>query len=94
MLTPSSPNPPSEGEINDIAAIKENQTNGSQVTQIKETISTDSTKLNPSGTITETIVGNEITTVIQEVIAGITYQQTIVENYDTGVTTYSSWTAL
>lgn len=49
---------------------------------------------NPSGTISEIIVGNVITTTIQEVINSITYTQTIVEDYDTGITTYTEWTVL
>lgn len=46
---------------------------------------------NPSETITETLVGSVLTTVIQKVISGTTYTKTIVENYTTGVTTETAW---
>ena len=46
---------------------------------------------NPSVTVTETTLGDEITTVIEKVVGSTTYTKTIVENTATGVTTISAW---
>lgn len=73
------------------AATSANQTNGNQITQIKETAPTDATKNNPSYTVTKTFASPVLTTVIQKVISGTTYTKTIVKNTSTGVETITAW---
>lgn len=52
---------------------------------------TPTSTLNPSETITETLVGSVLTTVIQKTIGATVYTKTIVENFTTGVTTITQW---
>ena len=47
---------------------------------------------NPSEVITETVVSNVLTTVIVKTISGTNYTKTIVEDFNTGITTESAWT--
>lgn len=67
------------------------QTDGSQKTQIVETLPTDSTKLNPSQVITPVTVGDVTTTTIVKTINGVNYVKTIEKNNLTGVVTISVW---
>jgi len=71
-----------------------NQTNGTQVAQIQEKEPTDTTHLNPSLFITESVLGTVTTTTIQKTIGGDVYQQTIKEDSSNNSVTVSSWSEL
>lgn len=64
---------------------------GSQKTQIVETIPTDSTKLNPSVSITEVVVGTVTTKTIVKTIGTDTYTKTVVTDSSDNSVTISSW---
>lgn len=71
------------------AATSANQTNGTQVTKIKETAPTDSTKVNGSYVLTRN--GSGYITSIAQTIGTTTYTKTItrdVNNYITGISTW------
>jgi hypothetical protein len=72
-------------------ATSDNQTNGSQKTQIVETIPTDSTKLNGSVAITEVIVGTVTTKTIVKTIGSTTYTKTVATDSSDNSVTISSW---
>jgi hypothetical protein len=72
-------------------ATSDNQTNGSQKTQIVETIPTDSTKLNGSVAITEVIVGTVTTKTIVKTIGTDTYTKTVAIDSSDNSVTISSW---
>ena len=61
---------------------------------IKEVEPTDSTKLNPSLSIIESVDGTVTTTTIQKTIGGDVYQQTIKEDSSNNSVTVSSWSEL
>ena len=66
-------------------------TDGSQKTQIVETIPTDTTKLNPSVSITEVTVGTVTTKTIIKTIGTDTYTKTVATNSSDNSITISSW---
>jgi hypothetical protein len=72
-------------------ATSDNQTNGNQVTKIKETSPTDPTKLNPSLSITESTDGDVTTTTIVKTIGSTTYTKTVAKNNVTNTLSVSSW---
>lgn len=73
-------------------ATSDNQINSKQITKIKEVAPTDSTKTNPSFSITESTVGDVTTTTIVQTISGVSYTQTVAENNVTKAVTVSAWT--
>lgn len=73
------------------AATSENQTNGSQKTQIVETIPTDTTKLNGSVAITETVDGTVTTKTITKTINGTDYVKTVATDSSDNSVTISTW---
>ena len=46
---------------------------------------------NASYTITEVLVGTQLTTTIEKVVGVTTYTKTVVEDSSTGITTVSTW---
>lgn len=68
-----------------------NQTNGSQKTQIVETTPTDTTKLNPSVSITESVLGTVTTKTIQKTIGTDVYQKTIATDSSNNSISISAW---
>lgn len=76
------------------AATSDNQTNGSQKTQLVETLPTDSTKLNPSVSITEVTVGTVTTKTIQKTIGTDVYQKTVAIDSSDNSINISTWSKL
>jgi hypothetical protein len=64
---------------------------GSQKTQIVETIPTDTTKLNGSVAITETVDGTVTTKTITKTINGTNYVKTVATDSSDNSVTISSW---
>jgi len=62
--------------------------------EIQETNPTDSTKLNPSLSITESVLGTVTTTTIQQTIDSDVYQQTIEEDSSDNSVTVSAWSQI
>ena len=75
----------------DTSEIESNQTDGSQITKIKETLGTDDTKNNSSGNITPVTVGNVTTITVSRIIKGTTETKTDTFNTLTGVFTWGEW---
>lgn len=75
----------------DGASTSENQTNGSQKTQVVEKEPTDSTKLNGSVAITEVIVGTVTTKTIVKTIGTDTYTKTVATDSSDNSVIISSW---
>ena len=70
------------------------QTDGSQKTQIVETLPNDSTKLNPSVTIPEVTVGTVTTKTIQKTIGTDVYQKTVAIDSSDNSISISAWSKL
>lgn len=70
------------------------QTDGSQKTQIVETLPNDSTKLNPSVAITEVTVGTVTTKTIQKTIGTDVYQKTVAIDSSDNSISISAWSKL
>lgn len=69
-------------------------TDGSQKTQIVEKSPTDSTKLNPSVSITESVLGTVTTKIIQKTIGLDTYQKIVTtDSFDNSVS-ISAWSVV
>lgn len=89
MLTPASPlNEESLGVLNNVES---NQTDGSQVTKIKETLPTDSTKLNPSITISNADSVVASTKVVTKTIGANHYTKTYSYNAAGDLISISAW---
>jgi hypothetical protein len=73
-------------------ATSEKQTDGSQKTQIVETIPTDATKLNPSVVISTTTQGTATITTLTKTIGSDQFQKTISE--DGSTISMSAWQKL
>lgn len=69
-------------------------TDGSQKTQIVETLPNDSTKLNPSVAITEVTVGTVTTKTIQKTIGTDVYQKTVAIDSSDNSISISAWSKL
>ena len=82
-LNPNNPSLPTG------AATSDNQTNGSQITKVKETSPTDSTKVNASLVVTYNASNQPIN--IAKTISGVTYNKVITwtGNVCTAVSTWS-----
>lgn len=75
-------------------ATSTNQTNGSQKTQIVEKEPTDTTKLNPSVSITEVTVGTVTTKTITKTIGTDVYQKTVAIDSSDNSINISAWSKL
>ena len=75
-------------------ATSSNQTDGSQKTQVVETIPTDTTHLNPSVAITEVTVGTVTTKTIQKTIGTDVYQKTVAIDSSDNSISISVWSKL